>query len=89
MNNSAFCSKHRFFVILILTLMLQLFAALYFCNQKQGFHNDEYYSYYSSNATYGLTPTDEEWKSTDEIISEFQVAKNEKFSYGMVALMQS
>ena len=89
MNNSAFCSKHRFFVILILTLMLQLFAALYFCNQKQGFHNDEYYSYYSSNATYGLTPTDEEWKSTDEIISEFQVAKNERFSYGMVALMQS
>ncbi len=88
MKQKAF-REYRFKLILFAILLLQLFAAIYFCNKKQGFHYDEYYSYYSSNVTYGLVPTDEEWKSTEEIKSEFQVAEDEKFSYGMVALMQS
>ena len=43
-----------FRIMLIITIVLQLAVALCFCVQKQGFHYDENYSYYSSNVTYGL-----------------------------------
>lgn len=72
-----------------LIMMLQLVVASYFCMQKQGFHYDEYYSYYSSNVTYGLAPTNREWKNVDEIRSEFMVREGEGFRYGLVKTMQS
>lgn len=74
---------------LLLIMMLQLFVASYFCMKKEGYHYDEYYSYYSSNVTYGLVPTDREWKDTAEIRSEFMVLPGEGFNYGMVRLMQT
>lgn len=74
---------------MILLLTLQLCAALWFCAEKQGFHYDEYYSYYSSNVTYALVPTDMEWKDTAEIRSEFMVLPDAGLGYGMVRLMQS
>ena len=40
-----------FRIMLIITIVLQLAVALCFCVQKQGFHYDENYSYYSSNVT--------------------------------------
>ena len=74
---------------MILLLVIQLCVAFYFCVQKQGFHYDEYYSYYSSNVTGGLHPTDMEWKDTDEIRSEFMALPGEGLAYGTVKLMQS
>lgn len=70
-------------------MMLQLVVASYFCMQKQGFHYDEYYSYYSSNVTYGLAPTDRDWKDVEQIRSEFMVRQGEGFRYGLVKTMQS
>jgi len=81
--------KKIFLSGMIILLILQLCAVFYFCAQKQGFHYDEYYSYYSSNVTYGLRPTDMEWKDTDEIRSEFMVLPDEGADYGTVKLMQS
>lgn len=75
--------------ILLLILVLQVIAALCFCGQKTGFHYDEYYSYYSSNVTYGLVPTDREWKDGGEIRSEFEVREGERFHYPMVVQMQT
>lgn len=72
-----------------LIMMLQLVVASYFCMQKQGFHYDEYYSYYSSNVTFGLAPTNREWKDVAEIASEFMVREGEGFRYGLVKTMQS
>ena len=69
--------------------VLQLAVAFFFCEKKQGYHYDEYYSYYSSNKTYGLYPSDREWKDTDQIISEFMVEEGQGFSYGLVKAMQS
>ena len=69
MKNNLFFSKYKFIGIMAIILLLQVITAFYFCTQKQGFHYDEYYSYYSSNVTYGLVPSDGEWKSTDEIKS--------------------
>ena len=82
-------NRKKWICLLTLIMMLQLLAASYFCMQKQGFHYDEYYSYYSSNVTYGLAPTDREWKDTEEIRSEFMVLPGQGFQYGMVRQMQT
>ena len=74
---------------MLFLLIIQLCTAVWFCAQKQGYHYDEYYSYYSSNVTYALVPTDMEWKDTKEIQSEFMVLEDEGLDYGMVMLMQS
>ena len=79
----------KWICLMTLIMMLQLVVASYFCIQKQGFHYDEYYSYYSSNVTYGLAPTNREWKNVDEIRSEFMVREGEGFRYGLVKTMQS
>lgn len=89
MKNTLFRSKYQFIGVMIVIIMLQMIAAFYFCAQKQGFHYDEYYSYYSSNVTYGLVPSDGEWKDTSEIRSEFEVMPDNGFSYKMVSIMQS
>lgn len=78
----------KWFCLLVIIMVLQFIVASYFCIQKQGFHYDEYYSYYSSNVTYGLVPTDREWKDVEEIRSEFKVMKGEGFRYGLVKTMQ-
>ena len=82
-------NKKLYFPCMIILLIIQLCVALFFCAQKQGFHYDEYYSYYSSNLTMGLHPTDMEWKDTEEIRNEFMALPGEGFAYGMVKLMQS
>ena len=82
-------NKKLFLPGMIFLLIIQLCAALFFCTQKQGFHYDEYYSYYSSNVTQGLHPTDMEWKDTEEIRSEFMALEGEGLAYGTVKLMQS
>ncbi len=82
-------NKKFFLPCMILLLIVQLCAAFYFCVQKQGFHYDEYYSYYSSNVTNGLRPTDMEWKDTTEIRSEFMALPGEGPAFGTVKLMQS
>ena len=82
-------SDRQFHVLFGMLIALQIAAAFFFCIQKQGFHYDEYYSYYSSNVTYGLVPSDGEWKNTDEIRSEFMVEKGNGFQYGRVIQMQT
>lgn len=82
-------NKKVFLPCMLLLLIVQLGMAFYFCAQKQGFHYDEYYSYYSSNVTYGLHPTEGTWKDTEEIRSEFMALPGEGFAYPTVKLMQS
>lgn len=89
MGQDLFKNKRVFWITMIIILMLQVIAAFYFATLKQGFHFDEYYSYFSTNTTYGLVPTDGEWKDTNEIRSEFMVAKDARFQYGLVHIMQS
>lgn len=79
----------RLYVVMGLILLLQLTVILYFCGKKTGFHYDEYYSYYSSNVTRGLVPTDREWKSGGEIRDEFTVLEGERFRFADVVRMQT
>ena len=89
MKTSFWKENKRWIFLMTIIMMLQLVVASYFCVQKQGFHYDEYYSYYSSNVTHGLAPTDREWKDVSEIRSEFRVLEGERFRYDMVKIMQS
>ena len=73
----------------ILIFVLSLAVNLYFCVQKSGFHEDEYYTYYSSNRTMGLYQPDREWQDKQTILSEFTVVPGERFNYGLVKLVQS
>jgi len=70
-------------------IFISMIVAVLFCNEKQGFHYDENYSYYSTNVTYGLWPTDNEWKEVDEITSEFVVNEGETLNLGLVKTSQS
>lgn len=79
----------RIYLVFGILLVAQLVTILYFCGKKTGFHYDEYYSYYSSNVTFGLVPTDREWKDGEEIRNEFLVLQNEKFRFSDVVRMQT
>ena len=89
MSERRHVSKSVYRAILIAVIMLQLIAAFYFCTRKTGFHYDEYYSYYSSNVSAGLTPEDQGWVKGEQILDEFRVLDGERFNYGMVRLMQT
>ncbi len=78
-----------FYPVLIIVILAQLVTTFYFCNKKQGYHYDENYSYYSSNVTNGLVPTDNEWKNSEDIRQEFYVTEGKEFEYRMVKLMQT
>lgn len=81
--------KRNWYLILGMLLLVQLIAIFYFGSKKAGFHYDEYYSYYSSNVSIGLVPTDREWKPGSEIVDEFRVLPGQRFQYGTVTRMQT
>ena len=77
------------FYIFLLAWAAQMMAAVYFCCQKQGFHEDEYYSYYSTSRTYGLFAEDNTWAEHDDYYQEFVVLENQGFQYALVKQVQS
>ena len=52
--------RKKYFIIFIVIWAVQMAAAFYFCTQKQGFHEDEYYTYYSTARTDGFYVEDGE-----------------------------
>ena len=47
-------NKVKFMIVFLVIWAVQMAAAFYFCVQKQGFHEDEYYTYYSTARTNGV-----------------------------------
>ena len=88
-QNKSVSAKYMCAVILTVIIMLQFIAALYFSVRKTGCHYDEYYSYYSSNVSAGLSVPDNGWMDVSDIRSEFMVLPNEGYNYGTVKLMQT
>ena len=76
-------------MVFLLVWVVQMAAAFYFCTQKQGFHEDEYYTYYSTARTNGFYVEDGQWMDRDTYRNEFVVLPNERFRYGLVKLVQS
>ncbi|MCM1047276.1 MAG: hypothetical protein NC433_02490 [Clostridiales bacterium] len=73
----------------IFVLAMQLLMLIYYGGKKEGFHEDEYYSFYSTNRTAGLYEPDREWVDRESVRNEFVVLPEEKFNYGMVVEVQS
>ncbi len=75
--------------IFILIYIASLILSLYYGFQKSGFHEDEYYTYYSTNRSLGLYQPDRQWQDSRTILDEFVVKEHEGFRYGLVKLVQS
>lgn len=73
----------------VLLLLFQLLVLCCFADRKAGFHEDELYSFYSTNKTAGLFVNDRQWLMRDSFRNDFVVLEKEGFRYGVVKQMQS
>ncbi len=81
--------KRYFFIAMAVMLVLQLAVLCYYGNRKTGFHEDELYTYYSSNKTAGLFVNDRQWMDGEQLRNELVVLPGEGFRYDVVRQMQS
>lgn len=88
-GKSITAKSRMWFMLFLLVWCLQMLTALYFCCQKKGFHEDEFYTYYSTARTYGLAIEDGAWMEHDDYYREFAVQEGEGFRYGLVKQVQS
>ena len=70
-------------------LAVQLAVLVYYGGRKSGFHEDEFYSDYSTHKTAGLFVNDRQWVERDDFGNDFVVLLGERFRYGIVKQMQS
>lgn len=82
-------TKKIFLIGMAVLMLLQLCILFYYGSKKSGFHEDEMYTYYSSNKTAGLFVNDRQWISGEELRSELVVLPGEQFRYSVVKQMQS
>lgn len=90
--NSVLSDKKKKMIIgaaFLVLLLLQFLVLLYFGARKSGFHEDEFYSYYSTNKTAGLSVSDRTWLDRDSYRNDFVVLEGEEFRYDVVKMMQS
>ena len=78
-----------FGLALVILLFLQMVCLFYYGSRKAGFHEDELYTFYSTNKTAGLSASDRKWMEQDELRNDFVVLSGEQFRYGVVKQMQS
>ncbi|MCR4756548.1 MAG: hypothetical protein K5792_01995 [Butyrivibrio sp.] len=76
-------------ISIYLIMFIALLVSIYYGAQKSGFHEDEYYTYFSTNRSLGLYQPDREWQDRQTILDEFVVKEGEGFNYGLVKLVQS
>lgn len=81
--------RKKFIIAFLVIWAVQMAAAFYFCTQKQGFHEDEYYTYYSTARTNGFYIEDDQWMERDVYRNEFVVLPGQEFQYGLVKQVQS
>lgn len=79
----------KYIIMFLVIWAVQMAAAFYFCVQKQGFHEDEYYTYYSTARTNGFYVEDGRWMDRETYRNEFVVLPGQGFQYGLVKLVQS
>lgn len=79
----------KYIIWFLVIWVVQMAAAFYFCTQKQGFHEDEYYTYYSTARTNGFYVESGQWMNRETFRNEFVVLPDQRFQYGLVKLVQS
>lgn len=81
--------NRKYIIMFLVIWAVQMAAAFYFCVQKQGFHEDEYYTYYSTARTNGFYVESGQWMDRETYRNEFVVLPGQGFQYGLVKLVQS
>lgn len=81
--------KTKYLVCFLILWVIQMAAAFWFCTRKQGFHEDEFYTYYSTARTNGFYVEDGKWMEREAYRNEFVVLPGERFQYGLVKQVQS
>ena len=76
--------KTKYLICFMAVWTVLMAAAFYFCTLKQGFHEDEYYTYYSTARTNGFYVEDGKWMDSETYRKEFVVLPGERFQYGLV-----
>ncbi len=90
MKDIAIKKKRKYYAAcFVIIWIVQMAAAFYFCTQKQGFHEDEYYTYYSTARSAGFYVENGQWMDRDVYRSEFVVLPGQQFQYGLVKQVQS
>ena len=81
----------RILMILVLVLIIAagLLVMLWFGYSKSGFHEDEIYSFYSSNRTSGIAWPDREFMDSERLYDECVVLPGDVFDYFLVHTVQS
>lgn len=82
-------ANRKYLIAFTLLLIVSFAVLIYFGQQKSGYHEDEYYSFYSTNYKCGWTVPDGAWESHDRCYNEFVVLPGEAFQYGLVKQVQS
>ena len=83
-------TKKQFIIGAILIALLHIGLVICFGMQKQGFHEDEYYTYWSvSSNSESLVPSNMSWHSGQELQSRFFVRAGERFSFDRVIQNQA
>lgn len=81
-------TKKRFYIGVILIAIVHIALCLFFGSQKSGFHEDEYYTYWSVSCE-DVTPANFTWHTGHELQQRFLVKPGEQFSYDMVIKNQA
>ena len=89
MNKKRLLTGFLFSAVFAALTAMQILTMVYFGQVKSGMHEDEYYSYYSTNRTNGFYYPDREWVSTQDILREFVVEEGTGFDFANVKLSQS
>lgn len=70
-------------------LILQMFVMVWFGMQKQDFHMDEYFSYYStSDDDFSVEYQDDAWNDSNIIADKCRVRSDSRFNYKNVYIME-
>lgn len=77
-------SKRNFHIGCGVIIALHILLILFYGIQKQGFHEDEYYTYWSSAGYADLSPSGYQWRSGYDIQSQFFVRKDNRFAFDEV-----
>ncbi len=75
--------KERFLVWAVMIAFIHIGLVLFFGMQKQGFHEDEYYTYWSVSSE-NIGPANLTWFRGDILQSRFFVKEGQQFSFEMV-----
>lgn len=82
-------TKKNFLIWAIIIAFVHIGLVVFFGTQKEGFHEDEYYTYWSVSSEHSLNPSNFLWCTGDGLQSRFYVKEGQQFSFDMVVQNQA